>query len=75
VKNDEQEDNPQPQSSNIESPGSKRRTAGNGHETNEQEREGAGEASGKRTVSSRKIEASPPDQQQRPARKEFHGMP
>jgi hypothetical protein len=60
MKNDEQEVNPQPQSSNIESPGATAEPLANnnGHETNEQEREGAGEASGKRTVSSRKIEAN-----------------
>jgi hypothetical protein len=60
MKNDEQEVNPQPQSSNIESSGATAEPLANnnGHQTHEPEREGAGEAGGKRTVSARKIEAN-----------------
>ncbi len=60
MKIDDQEVNPQPQSSNIESPGAtaEPQADNNGHQTHEPEPETAGEASGKQTVSSRKIEAN-----------------
>ena len=60
MKNDEQEINSQPQSSNLENPGATAEPVANnnGHETNEPGRAGAGEASGKPTVSSRKLAAN-----------------
>ena len=60
MKNDDQERNQQPQGSNIETPGATAEPVANnnGHETVEPGRAGGGEASGKPTVSSRKIEAN-----------------
>ena len=60
MKNDEQGVNQQPQGSNIENPGATAEpvASNNGQETVEPGLVGAGEASGKRTISSRKIEAN-----------------
>jgi hypothetical protein len=58
MKNDDQEVNPQPQSSNIESPGATAEPLADNNGHHEPEPESAEEASGKQTVSSRKIEAN-----------------
>jgi len=60
MKNDEQEVNQQPQGSNIENPGAtvEPLANNNGQKPNQPVRAGAGEASGKPTASSRKIEAN-----------------